>query len=118
MWAADIGTNGFHTPRAKQLNLHLRTSILLGATMLAAVIAATPALTALPANAAGDGTVVPALAPPAPVVDRIAGADRFATAVAASVSTFPATAAAVVLASGDSFPDALVGVTQIGRAHV
>lgn len=111
MWAADIGTNGFHTPRAKQLNLHLRTSILLGATMLAAVIAATPALTALPANAAGDGAVAPALAPPAPVVDRIAGADRFATAVAASVSTFPATAAAVVLASGDSFPDALVGVT-------
>ena len=53
------------------------------------------------------------LAPPATVVDRIAGNDRFATAVAASVSTFPATASAsaVVLASGDSFPDALVGVT-------
>jgi hypothetical protein len=111
VWAADIGTNGSHTPRANQLNLHLRTSVLLGATMLAAVIAATPALTALPANAAGDGAVAPALAPPAPVVDRIAGADRFATAVAASVSTFPSTASAVVLASGDSFPDALVGVT-------
>jgi putative cell wall binding repeat protein/matrixin len=84
---------------------------LVGATLLAAVLAATPALTAAPASAAGDGTVAPALAPLAPVVDRIAGADRFATAVAASVSTFPATASAVVLANGDSFPDALVGVT-------
>jgi hypothetical protein len=92
----------------------LRTSALVGATLLAAVLA-TPALTAPAALAAGDGTVAPALAPalapPAPVVGRIAGADRFATAVAASVSTFPATASAVVLASGDSFPDALVGVT-------
>jgi hypothetical protein len=88
---------------------------LLAATLLVALFAATPALTAPSALAAGDGTVapalVPSLAPPAPVVDRIAGADRFATAVATSVSTFPATASAVVLANGDSFPDALVGVT-------
>jgi hypothetical protein len=79
--------------------------------MLVAVLAASPALTTPAPLAAGDGTVAPALAPPAPVVDRIAGADRFATAVAASVSTFPGTASAVVLANGDSFPDALVGVT-------
>jgi hypothetical protein len=88
---------------------------LLSVALLAAVSVAAPAITAAltagPAAAAGDGLVVPALAPPAPVVDRIAGADRFATAVAASVSTFPSTASAVVLASGDSFPDALVGVT-------
>jgi putative cell wall-binding protein len=105
------------TPRGDQLNLHLRTAVLLGATMAVAVLAVTPALTtaslhtARGALSAGDETVAPALAPPVPVVDRIAGADRFATAVAASVSTFPATASAVVLASGDSYPDALVGVT-------
>ncbi|HEY3922963.1 MAG TPA: cell wall-binding repeat-containing protein [Acidothermaceae bacterium] len=102
------------TPRAH--GLRLRTAALLGAPMLLGVLA-TPALMAAPALAAGDGTVapalVPALAPPATLVDRIAGADRFATAVAASVSTFPAAASAsvVVLANGDSFPDALVGVT-------
>ncbi|HEY0869613.1 MAG TPA: cell wall-binding repeat-containing protein [Acidothermaceae bacterium] len=104
-----------HTPRA-----HLSTRrLLLGATLL--VTGLVTGLGAMPtapvALAAGDGTVapalVPALTPPATVVDRIAGSDRFATAVAASVSTFPATASAsaVVLASGDSYPDALVGVT-------
>jgi hypothetical protein len=102
-----------HTPRANTLKLHLRTSALLGATMLVAALAA-PAFTAAPAasvRSAGDETVAPALTPPVPVLDRIAGSDRFATAVAVSVSTFPTTASAVVLASGDSFPDALVGVT-------
>ncbi len=95
--------------------VRLRSSALLGATLLVAGLAVAPA--APLALAAGDGTVapalVPALTPPATVVDRIAGSDRFATAVAASVSTFPATASAsaVVLASGDSYPDALVGVT-------
>jgi ell wall binding domain 2 (CWB2)/Matrixin len=102
-----------HPPGAQMHRVGLHA--LIGATMLAAVLAAAPAYTPSPANAAGDGTVapalVPALAPPAPVLDRIAGADRFATAVAASMSTFPTTASAVVLASGDSFPDALVGVT-------
>jgi ell wall binding domain 2 (CWB2)/Matrixin len=104
------------TPRATRSNRGLRSAALLGATLLVAVLA-TPALTATPALAAGDGTVapalVPALTPAATVVDRIAGTDRFATAVATSVSTFPAaaSASAVVLASGDSFPDALVGVT-------
>jgi putative cell wall-binding protein len=67
-----------------------------------------------------DGTVsviqgaVPPVATPsrrAPVVTRVAGADRFATAVALSQSAFPdKTAGAVVLASGSSYPDALVGV--------
>jgi hypothetical protein len=102
------------SPAGRTLNLPVRTAAVFGAALLAAVLAATPALslvTASSADAAGDGAVVPALAPPVPVVDRIAGADRFATAVAASVSTFPATAGAVVLANGDSFPDALVGVT-------
>jgi putative cell wall-binding protein len=44
-------------------------------------------------------------------VNRIAGADRFGTAIAASVAEFPAagTAGAVVLARSDDYPDALVG---------
>ena len=43
-------------------------------------------------------------------IDRIAGADRFATAVAVSRVAFPsAGAGAVVLASGADYPDALVG---------
>jgi len=109
---ADTGTNGIHPhPPDHQLTLNLRTPALLGATILVALFAAVPGLGTPRALAAGDGTVLPALTSPAPVVDRIAGSDRFATAVAASVSTFPATASAVVLASGDSFPDALVGVT-------
>lgn len=101
----------------RHMNLHLRSSVLLGATLLVAGLAAAPAapLVTNVALAAGDGTVapsiVPSLTPPAPVVSRISGADRFATAVATSVSSFPGTASAVVLASGDSFPDALVGVT-------
>ena len=90
---ADTGTNGLHShPPGDQLNLNLRTPALLGATMLVAIFAALPALSTPPVRAAGDETVMPALTPPAPVVDRIAGSDRFATAVAASVSTFPATA--------------------------
>ena len=94
----------------------MRTSALLSTTLLVAALAA-PAFTGAPVLSTGDETVapalVPALAPPATVVDRIAGNNRFATAVAASVSTFPATgsASAVVLASGGSYPDALVGVT-------
>ena len=43
-------------------------------------------------------------------VGRVSGADRYATAVQASLSRFPnGNAGAVVLASGDSYPDALVG---------
>ncbi len=43
-------------------------------------------------------------------VGRLAGADRFATAVAASQAAFPAgNASAVVLARGDDYPDVLVG---------
>ncbi|HEY5184978.1 MAG TPA: cell wall-binding repeat-containing protein [Actinomycetes bacterium] len=46
---------------------------------------------------------------------RIGGADRYATAIAASFNTFPAQGAgAVVLARGDLFPDALSGVPLAG----
>ena len=46
-------------------------------------------------------------------VNRIAGADRFATAIAVSNAAFPtaASAGAVVIARSDDYPDALVGTT-------
>jgi putative cell wall-binding protein len=47
------------------------------------------------------------------VVKRLAGADRFATAVAVSNAEFPTagSAGSVVLARADDYPDALVGTT-------
>lgn len=66
----------------------------------------------------GDGTVsvirraapAPTTTRPSTVVSRVAGADRYSTAVAASQATFAAGGAgAVVLASGTNYPDALVG---------
>ncbi|PJJ61749.1 cell wall-binding repeat-containing protein [Compostimonas suwonensis] len=42
-----------------------------------------------------------------PVVDRIAGADRYSTAVAIARSAFPDRAKVVYVASGANFPDAL-----------
>jgi len=65
------------------------------------------ALTAL-ALATG-GLLVPGSASAAePAVDRVAGADRYATAVAVSKDAFPNTQGGTVfIASGASFPDAL-----------
>jgi YVTN family beta-propeller protein len=60
-----------------------------------------------------QGALPPAVATsrPAPVVTRAGGADRYTTAVAMSQAAFPdKSAGAVVLASGLSYPDALVGV--------
>jgi hypothetical protein len=56
----------------------------------------------------------PPVTPPpanAPVVARIAGGDRYGTAIAVSKTSFPknGSASAVVLATGESFPDALSG---------
>ncbi|MEY9908717.1 putative cell wall-binding protein [Catenulispora sp. MAP12-49] len=50
-------------------------------------------------------------APNAPVVKRIAGADRYGTAINVSQASFPkaGSASAVVLATGETFPDALAG---------
>lgn len=50
----------------------------------------------------GDPTVT------LPTATRIAGADRYATAVQISRRSFPATAPVVYLASGENFPDGLV----------
>jgi putative cell wall-binding protein len=49
--------------------------------------------------------------PNAPVVKRIAGADRYSTAITVSQTSFPkaGSASAVVLATGETFPDALSG---------
>ena len=51
-------------------------------------------------------------APNAPVVNRIWGSDRYNTAITVSQNSFPkpGSASAVVLATGETFPDALSGV--------
>lgn len=72
-----------------------------------------------------EGAPAPASAPlsGAPVaaaaagLEQIAGADRYATAVACSVAAFPAGADAVVLATGASWPDALGGSGLAGALH-
>ena len=66
-------------------------------------------------------TVPPPAVPPAqPVVTvhRIAGSDRYSTAVAVSQAQWSAgSAGAVVLASGLGFPDALAGVPLAAHVH-
>ncbi|MBS2548512.1 cell wall-binding repeat-containing protein [Catenulispora sp. NL8] len=53
-----------------------------------------------------------------PTVHRVAGPDRYATAVAASEAQWAAgSAGAVVLASGADFPDALTGVPLAAHVH-
>jgi len=73
-----------------------------------------------PSDRAGERPVASALVVgPAPITsERLAGSDRYATAVAASQRAFPQGAAAVTLVSGESFPDALAGgpATQRGGA--
>lgn len=68
-----------------------------------------------PAPAGGGG---PAPTTPAAPV-RVAGADRFATAIAASTAEFPTSgsAGAVVLARSDIYPDALVGTALAASKH-
>ena len=52
------------------------------------------------------------------VWDRLGGSDRYATAAAVSRSAFPTGGAgAVVLARGDAYPDALVGVPLAAARH-
>jgi|GEM_PF-1087262 len=85
--------------------------------LLIAVIAALLAVPAVvPAAASpaepssvGAQALAPVLATAAPTVDRIAGADRYATSVAISAHQFPSPSAvsAVYLARGDQYADAL-----------
>lgn len=51
-----------------------------------------------------------------PVVSRLAGADRYATAVEVSKATFGGTAATAFIATGVNFPDALAGGPYVGAA--
>ena len=52
-----------------------------------------------------------------PGVTRIAGTNRYLTGVAASKRGFPLGAAAVVIATGENWPDALGGSALAGAAH-
>lgn len=54
---------------------------------------------------------------PSPEVVRIAGANRYATAVEASKRGFIAGAPVVVVATGENWPDALGGSALAGAAH-
>jgi putative cell wall-binding protein len=69
-----------------------------------------------PSSGGGGGGGV-ATTPATPV--RLAGADRWGTAIAASQVEFPTTgsAGAVVLARSDNYPDALVGTALAAARH-
>ena len=53
---------------------------------------------------------------PAATVERWAGADRYATAAAISLKTYPQGATTAYLASGASYPDALAGAPVAAHA--
>jgi hypothetical protein len=55
-----------------------------------------------------EAQVVPAAGATIPSASRVAGADRFATSIAASQAAFPAGASTVLISSGYAFPDAVV----------
>lgn len=66
-----------------------------------------------PADAAGVGS----LQAPARTVERLSGADRYATAAAVSRSSVDAGAAVVYVATGAAFPDALAVAPVAGQAQ-
>ena len=68
-------------------------------------------------NAVGDAVAgrLRTLATSGTVV-RLAGADRYATAVAVSKASFPANVPALYVATGQTFPDALVAVPAAARS--
>ena len=63
----------------------------------------------------GTNDKVIRISPATPVVARIAGADRYATAAALSKSAYPSGATDVVIATGANFPDALAASALAGR---
>lgn len=67
-------------------------------------------------NGSGDARlqVTQSLMPAAPSAGRVAGADRFATAVAVAQKTHPAGSRTAVLCSGRSFPDGLAASSLAG----
>ena len=75
--------------------------------------AAAPAQAERPAVPTSLGSTQPAtstVSPAAATTERISGADRYATSVAASLATFPGpdTPEVVYLVAGENFPDAIV----------
>jgi putative cell wall-binding protein len=67
----------------------------------------------------GDGRVVDSAARPItvsqPTVTRLAGPDRYSTAVAISQASFAPNVPVAFIATGSSFPDALAGAAVAGR---
>jgi glucose/arabinose dehydrogenase/putative cell wall-binding protein len=55
------------------------------------------------------------ISPATPLVNRISGANRYATAAALSTSAYPSGATDVMIATGADFPDALAGSATAGR---
>ena len=77
------------------------------------VAAAAPAQAERPAVPTSFGSTQPVtstVSPAAATTERISGADRYATSVAASLATFPGpdTPDVVYLVAGENFPDAIV----------
>jgi len=67
-----------------------------------------------PSGGCGSGDCVIRVKPATPAVNRIAGANRYATAAALSTSAYPSGASDVMVATGLSFPDALAGSAAAG----
>lgn len=67
-----------------------------------------------PSGGCGSGDCVIRVKPATPAVNRIAGANRYATAAAVSVSAYPSGATDVMVATGLGFPDALAGSAAAG----
>jgi len=59
---------------------------------------------------------IKALLIPGATMERWAGADRYATAAAISLKTYPLGATTAYLASGENYPDALAGAPVAARA--
>lgn len=65
-------------------------------------------------NGGGNDHVI-RITPATPTVERIWGADRYATAAALSQAAYPGGAANVMVATGRNFPDALAGSAAAGH---
>lgn len=66
----------------------------------------------------GSGDRVIRISPATPVVARVAGANRYATAASLSQAAFPSGAPDVMIATGADFPDALAGSAAAGRLGI
>ena len=85
--------------------------------LLVAAVLVVPAsaCAAQPAEELSSAAEIATLADP--VVERLAGRTRVQTAIAISKRLYPAGASAVVIATGDAYPDALTGGSMVGRKN-